>query len=136
MAITDTSRLAPPSPINGHRLPPGPGRPKGSPNKASLYIQKFCRGILESEEYIESVKQRIKNHTLPPQIEALYHYYAYGKPKDTVDVNVNPDKNLSSMSAEDLAKEAEETARAIMQYKQEVEDEALNSIPNVTDEVM
>ena len=130
MAYTpDLSRLAPPSPRNGNRLPPGPGRPKGSQTKASLYIQTFCRGILESPEYIASVKARIVAHTLPPQIEALYHHYAYGKPKDTVEI-VKSTTDLSGMSAEALANEAQETARAILAYQREVNDAQLEAEPS------
>lgn len=126
--LNELPRLAPPSPVNGNRLPPGPGRPKGSPNKASLYIQKFCRGILESEEYIASVKRRIVADTLPPQIEALYHHYAYGKPKDTIEI-ITPQADLAGMSADELAHEAQETARAILAYKQQEQDAALEALP-------
>lgn len=119
-------RLAPPSPRNGVRLPPGPGRPFGSVNKAYGFIQKRCRELLESEEYIKSVKARLHNGTLAPQLEALFHHYAYGKPKDTVDVTVNQGKAaLNALSADALAAEAQATAQAILAYKQAAEDQAL-----------
>lgn len=133
--MPEAERLAPPSPRNGNQLPPGPGRPKGSVNRATLYIQKFCRGILESPEYIASVKARIVAHTLPPQIEALYHHYAYGKPKDTVEI-VKPQADLSGMSAEQLAAEAQETAKAILLYKQQTEDAVLEAEPAASESVM
>lgn len=58
------------------------GRPKGIPNKATRFMQEMARGILESEEYRESIIRRIKNDDLAPAVEVALMHYGYGKPVD------------------------------------------------------
>lgn len=68
-----------------HVLGPGPGRPKGVPNKATLEVKQFAREFLTSEEYRESLKRRIlqgKALTL----EVMLSHYGFGVPKQSVEV--------------------------------------------------
>jgi hypothetical protein len=67
------------------KLPPGPGRPKGSLNKATREIRDFARSVLESPEYVESLKRRLRQGNAP-HMETLLHHYAYGKPRDTLEI--------------------------------------------------
>jgi hypothetical protein len=66
----------------------GPGRPPGVPNKASSEIKEAARSIVEDAEYVESLKRRVKAGRAP-HMETLLFHYAYGKPKETVDLNAN-----------------------------------------------
>src|SRR5262249_108369 len=65
------------------------GRPKGRLNNATLEVRDFFRAFFESPRYRENLKKRIlageANH-----MEILGHYYAFGKPKLTVEVSAPP----------------------------------------------
>lgn len=66
-----------------HKLTgPGPGRPKGVPNKATREQKEFLRSILESPEYRESFRARMIKGD--PSLEQMAHHYVIGKPKDTL----------------------------------------------------
>lgn len=67
----------------------GPGRPKGCPNKVTREIKMIARAVLDDPAYQESVKQRMIDGKAP-HLETLYHYYADGKPKDTLVVQDAP----------------------------------------------
>lgn len=105
---------APPSPRNGHALPAGTGRPKGRLNNVTLEARDFARCILDSEEYRASLMRRIQADTLPPQIESLLYHYRYGKPKDTLEVNVTSGQGLDELGAEQLAQEAQNAAAKLV----------------------
>jgi hypothetical protein len=60
---------------------PGGGRPKGTPNKATLEIKAFARNFLMSDRYRRTLKRRILAGTAP-HMEVLLHHYAFGKPTD------------------------------------------------------
>lgn len=64
---------------------PGPGRPKGVPNKATRDIREFAQKCLEDPEYVRKLVIRLQQGKAP-QIEAALYQYAYGKPKDTVEL--------------------------------------------------
>ena len=50
-----------------------------------LTVRDFCRGVLQSLEYRQSVKDRIALGTLPPAVECRMYDYAYGKPVEHVE---------------------------------------------------
>lgn len=50
-----------------------------------LTVKDFCKGVLESREYRQSVLHRITLGTLPPAVECRMYDYAYGKPPDRVE---------------------------------------------------
>lgn len=62
----------------------GPGRPKGSLNKATREIKDIASGLLSDPAYVESLRRRLTSGKAP-HMETLLHHYAYGKPKETVD---------------------------------------------------
>lgn len=53
----------------------------------TLSVQDFCRGVLRSREYRQSVQRRILLDELPPAIEVLFYHYAEGKPTENVAVS-------------------------------------------------
>jgi hypothetical protein len=65
---------------------PGPGRPKGVPNKAARDIKEMARGLLSGEEYQRNLVRRLNRGTAGP-VETLLYQYAFGKPKDTVELS-------------------------------------------------
>lgn len=62
------------------------GRKKGVINKATREIKDFARNILERPEYIASLKRRLDKGDAP-HMETLLHHYAYGKPREGMDVS-------------------------------------------------
>jgi hypothetical protein len=85
-----------------HRLTKaGPGRPKGSTNKATREHKEFLRAILESEEYRESFKRRVVRGDA--QLEQMMCHYVLGKPKDTLALeNVPPLLVVDTLSDADV----------------------------------
>ena len=67
--------------------PPGPGRPKGSLDKVSRDIRERARALLSEEGYLESLRYRLQQGILAPAVEVTLMHYAYGKPRETVDVH-------------------------------------------------
>jgi hypothetical protein len=72
-------------PRNTSGLRRGGGRPKGVPNKATREIAAFARNLLESPEYLVSLRKRLVRGSAP-HMETLLHHYGYGKPKDVLEV--------------------------------------------------
>ena len=64
----------------------GKGRPKGTPNKATRAIQEVAQSLLSDEQYVDALVRRLRRGTAGA-VEPLLYHYAYGKPKDTVEVN-------------------------------------------------
>jgi hypothetical protein len=62
------------------------GRQRGQPNKATLDIKAHARAVIEDPDYQAKLKQRLIDGSAP-QLEILLHYYAYGRPRQEIDVN-------------------------------------------------
>lgn len=67
----------------------GPGRKRGVPNKATAEIKGFTQDLLTSEAYRKALTKRVIAGK-SPQLEALMHYYAFGKPKERVELETHP----------------------------------------------
>jgi hypothetical protein len=74
----------------------GPGRPKGRQNNRTLQQKEFADRVLgaqgspEFDEFVASVRQQLIAGSLPPAITTLLLHYAYGKPKEIVEVEGGP----------------------------------------------
>lgn len=68
------------------KLPPGPGRPKGLPNKTTREVKAFAQRFLSSKDYVDSAKARVLAGDAA-HLEVLWHHYAYGKPKESVQIS-------------------------------------------------
>lgn len=64
-------------------------------------LSKFCRGLLESQDYRDVLEKSLKDRTLPPALEQMIWHYAYGKPVENVNVAVTTE-DLSSVPTEEL----------------------------------
>ena len=62
------------------------GRTKGTPNKATVEVREAARQLVEDPEYRENLAKRIRAGIAAPGMEALLWHYAYGKPKELVEV--------------------------------------------------
>lgn len=83
------------------QAPPGPGRPKGVPNKITQEIREIARGLLSSEKYLNVLIRRLESGDLSPQMETLLWQYGYGKPKDTVEITITDQTKLTDAELED-----------------------------------
>lgn len=79
-------RSAPP--IRPKGLPKTGGRKKGTPNKATVEGREFARSIVDDAAYRERLRARMLSGEANPAIEQLVWHYAYGKPTESLDVNV------------------------------------------------
>lgn len=70
-------------PKRGYRA----GRKKGATDLAKREIKAFARDILESPLYFQRLRARVLAGKAP-QIEVLLYHYAYGKPREQVDMRV------------------------------------------------
>jgi len=59
---------------------------KGINNKVTAEIKTFAQNLLMSQPYRDSATQRVLAGTAP-HLETLLHYYAWGKPADTLKVS-------------------------------------------------
>lgn len=88
-------------------------RPVGVPNRASTVARIAALRLLESVDYVESLKARVKAGTLAPAIEKMLWHYAYGRPVERIELSVPGVKSFMDMSSEELAARAEEIAARI-----------------------
>ena len=72
-------------PANGTKNLKRSGRPKGVPNKASADVRIRARALVEDPVYVLGLKKRILDGKSVP-LEIMLHHYAYGKPRETVEV--------------------------------------------------
>ena len=63
----------------------GVGRRKGTPNKATTEIRALTRTLFD-RNYFAGLKRRMEKGRLPPMLECKLLAYAYGEPKQTVDI--------------------------------------------------
>jgi hypothetical protein len=63
-----------------------PGKPKGAISKATRDIREFARECMEAPDYVQRLKARLAAGKAP-HMETLLAHYAYGKPKDVVEIN-------------------------------------------------
>jgi len=67
------------------------GRPKGVLNKTTREVRDLCRGLVEGPKYQKWLASQLEGGKLAPQLQQMIWYYAYGKPIQAVDVNMNFD---------------------------------------------
>ena len=78
------------------------GKPKGALNHATRDIREFARECLESPDYVQRLRARLAAGKAP-HMETLLAHYAYGKPKDVVEINT-PKPLLVDLVTEDDTK--------------------------------
>jgi hypothetical protein len=64
----------------------GKGLPPGALNKTTREIRDAARAILDRPEYRASLEKRL-DAGQAPHMETLLHHYAFGKPKEQLDLD-------------------------------------------------
>jgi hypothetical protein len=65
-----------------------PGRPKGTPNRATVEVREFAGRIIDDPDYQAKLRRGAIFATLSPTIEALLRYCAKGKPEERIDLSL------------------------------------------------
>ena len=97
------------------------GRPKGALSRVTRLGRAFALQFVESAEYRASIERRIKNDTLPAAVENNLLAYAFGKPKEVIDINLNDatmEADLTELTEDQLAARASEIASEIAMFAQ------------------
>ena len=100
------------------------GRRKGTPNEATREIKEASRQILERPAYLKSLQKRLDDGKAP-HMETLLHHYAYGKPKETMDIDVGHQfKPLKTLTDAELGAE-------ILMWAEKIKAERAAKAPKV-----
>ena len=83
--------------VKGQAPHPGPGRPKGAPNKTTREVRELARKFASDPIYQQRLLERLRAGEAG-SIEATVWHYAFGKPKESVAHTFN----LSKLSDEEL----------------------------------
>lgn len=108
--------------------PVQPDKPATAFN-ASATRKDFCKQILDSPEYRQSLMQRIVLGMLPPAIEQLLYYYADGKPVEHL--KVIDDSSIVDLTPEQVAEKLQRVQRMLLMIQasreqRDAEDEHLS----------
>ena len=80
-----------------------PGRTPGVPNKVTVEIKELARRMLTDPEYLQALKVRLKRGTAQA-VEVQLYQFAYGKPKETIDMNVSDYRKMPTDELLDRAR--------------------------------
>ena len=63
------------------------GRPKGVPNKATQEVKDLARKLVEDPVYLKKLAGALrKRKGIAPAVETMLWHYAYGKPKESIEL--------------------------------------------------
>jgi hypothetical protein len=99
-----------------------PEDPKTNPPPKTLTVSDFCKEVLSSTQYRESLLRRIIMGELPPAIEQLLYHYAHGKPTEKVEIK-DTTNQLEDMTIEQL----EQRAVFLVEVARRMKDEEQHS---------
>ena len=64
------------------------GRKRGSPNKVTVEVRTWARRVVEDPQVHATTLDLARSGRLAPAVLIELLHYAYGKPKETTDLNV------------------------------------------------
>ena len=74
----------------------GPGRPKGVANRVTRQVREVALNLVTNPQYLAGVRKR-RASGRAETLETVIWYYACGKPRETVVLNINPRKLLAEL---------------------------------------
>lgn len=89
-------------------------------------IGAFCRAILDSHEYRQSISFRITLGTLPPAVELRFYDYAAGKPVERVEVKDSSER-IEDLTPDVAIQKLERVERMLRLLRAAQEDEPVNA---------
>lgn len=97
----------------GVQDPAQPAKPAAPAPSTKLTAKSFCKDILNSQEYRESILHRIIMGELPPAIECMLWDRAHGKTVERVEVKERGEA-LENLSPEVVEQRLERVQRMLM----------------------
>lgn len=82
---------------------------------SNLTVQQFCKDVLSTVQYRESLLRRIIMDELPAAIEQMLYHYAHGKPVERLEVKdtTDPLEDFTPEQCEERAMKLLEVARQL-----------------------
>jgi hypothetical protein len=74
-------------PLRPKGTPKTGGRLKGTPNRVTLEVRELAQQLLSRPTYLEALEHRLDTAQLAPAVENQLWQYAFGKPKETLEVD-------------------------------------------------
>jgi hypothetical protein len=62
------------------------GRKRGVPNKLTREVQRFCLALVQDPEYAKKFAEDFKARRVAPGLEAMVWAYAYGRPRQQLEI--------------------------------------------------
>ena len=91
-----------------------PGRPKGSKDKRTIEAQQLAARLVDDPDYRKKLLADMRVRKVAPAIEVMLWHYAYGKPKDMVEVDMFASSTTIDLDAiEDMSTAELEAARLL-----------------------
>lgn len=100
--------------------PAQPGRPAAPAPSEKVTAKAFCKSVIASPEYRQSILNRITLGDLPPAVECLMWHYAHGKPTEHFEVK-DTTNHLAQLSLEELEQQALFLADLVRTLRQNAE---------------
>ena len=66
-------------------------------NKATVEARAACAALVDDPAYLRSLGDRLRSGKLPPAVECMIWYFAKGKPKERLDLQIAPDASSRSI---------------------------------------
>ena len=64
------------------------GRPKGSKSKVTVEVRELAQKLVTDPTYLKNLRTRLITGDLPPAVENSLWFYAYGKHRERLELNV------------------------------------------------
>jgi hypothetical protein len=92
--------------------------------RLKLTAKAFCKEILDSKEYRDSLLRRIIMDELPPAVEVLLYHYAHGKPVERMEVKdvTDPLEDFTAEQCQERAEKLLDLARQLKEAETPVEE--------------
>jgi hypothetical protein len=98
------------------------------PNTATREVREAAAELVENPRYRANLEQRLIAGKLAPAMEALLWHFAYGKPKESIEIeqttkyDLKDKKTLDRMSDAELKAETIRAARMLIEAYEEAEE--------------
>lgn len=66
---------------------PRAGRPRGTKNKTTVEVRELAQSLVDDPKYLKALRARLLAGECPPPVETMLWHYAYGKPKESLELS-------------------------------------------------
>ena len=76
------------------------GRKRGTPNRATGDVRECCAKLVADPAYLAALRRRLLAGELAPAVETMLWHFAFGRPKDSLEMDANVGCQLSWLPRE------------------------------------